>query len=61
MYAPKRADEPDDGGDDDAADRHITANILANGGRFFEDETWATSETPAPFLGRPQTGYENAP
>lgn len=56
MYAPKRADEPDD----DEADRHITENILANGGRFYEDETWATSETPAPFLSQPQTGYENA-
>jgi len=56
MYAPKRADEPDA---EDEADRHITANILANGGRFYEDETWATSETPAAFLNQPQTGYQN--
>ena len=56
MYAPKRADEPDE----DEADRHITENILANGGRFYEDETWATSETPAPFVNQPQTGYENS-
>ena len=57
MYAPKRADEPDE----DEADRHITENILANGGRFYEDETWATSETPAPFLNQPQqTGHGNS-
>ena len=60
MYTPNR---DDDDGDDNRVSRHVAANIVANGGRFYEDETWATAETPAPYLtggGRPQTGYENS-
>ena len=60
MYTPNR----DDGEDEDGrVSRHIAANIVANGGRFYEDETWASAETPAPYLSgsqsRPQTGYES--
>ena len=58
MFTPRRADDDDDS---DGDERVVGPDPIAaaTGGRYYEDETWATSETPAAFL-RPQTGYENA-
>jgi len=57
MFTPRRTDADDDSDGDERVGPDPIA--VATGGRYYEDETWATSETPAAFL-QPQTGYENA-